>query len=206
MQFVCLVSLSVLLVRPIMLLCCEFFAFSEALSLGLCSSLHPPPSSFELIQISIGQVILLIDVLLQASVFFWENLISWKSKKQKEVALSTTEAEYIAMSATAREVVWLRQLLPDLGVAVTGSTPLYGDNRSAILIAGNPIFHEWMKHFEVALHFVRSHYLAGTLSLPHLTSVEQTADFFTKAHTVSRFQYLLAKLRFRIHREFEGAC
>ena len=98
------------------------------------------------------------------------------------------------MSATAREVVWLRQLLPDLGVAVTCSTPLYGDNRSAILIAGNPVFHERKKHFEIALHFVRSHYLARTLSLPHIASVEQTADFFTKAHTASRFQYLLDKL------------
>ena len=85
-------------------------------------------------------------------------------------------------------------MLPDLGVAVTGFTPLYGDNRSAILIADNSIFHERMKYFEVALHFVRSHYLAGTLSLPHLASVEQAADFFTKAHTASRFQYLLAKL------------
>ena len=68
------------------------------------------------------------------------------------------------MSATAREVVWLRQLLPDLGVAVTGSTPLYGDNRSAILVVGNQIFHERTKHFEIALHFVRSHNLAETLS------------------------------------------
>ena len=98
------------------------------------------------------------------------------------------------MSATAREVIWLRQLLPDLGVAVTDSTPLYGVNRSAILIAGNPVFHKRTKHFEIALHFVRSDYLAGTLSLPHLASVKQTADFFTKAHTATRFQYLLDKL------------
>ena len=98
------------------------------------------------------------------------------------------------MSATAREVVWLRQLLPDLDVAVTGSTPLYGDNLSAILIAGNPIFHQRTKHFKIALHFVRSHYLAGTLFLSHLASVEQTVDFFMKAYTVSKFQYLLAKL------------
>ena len=55
------------------------------------------------------------------------------------------------MSATAREIVWLRQLLPYLGVTVTSSTPLYGDNRSAILIAGNPVFHERTKHFEIAL-------------------------------------------------------
>ena len=57
------------------------------------------------------------------------------------------------MSATALEVVCLRQLLPDLGVAVTGSTPLYGDNRSAILIAGNPVFHERTKHFEIFTSF-----------------------------------------------------
>ena len=148
-----------------------FFVFSEALLRARCSSL-PPLLSFVLILIQIGRTTLLTGVRLQASVFFWETLISWKSKKQKEVALSSTEAEYIAMSATAREVVWLRQLLLDLGVAVSGSTPLYGDNRSAILIAGNPVFHERTKYCEIALHFVRSHYLAGTLSLPHIPSVE----------------------------------
>ena len=89
------------------------------------------------------------------------------------------------MSSTFKEVVWLRQLLMDLGVPVTTPTPLYGDNQSAINIVGNPIFHERTKHLEVALHFVRRHFLVGTLSLPYITSAEQLADFFTKAHTLS---------------------
>ena len=121
------------------------------------------------------------------------------------VALSTTEAEYIAMSATAREVIWLRQLLPDLGVVVTGSTSLYGDNRSAILITGNPIFHERTKHFEIALHFVRSHYLAGTLSLPHIASVEQTLTSSQRHILPPGSSIYLSNSQFRIHREFEGA-
>ena len=82
----------------------------------------------------------------------------------------------------------------DFGVSVTTLTPIYGDNQSAIKIVGNPIFHERMKHLEVALHFVRYHYLAGTLSLPYLASTQQIADLFTKAHTLSHFQFLLSKL------------
>ena len=68
------------------------------------------------------------------------------------------------MSSTAKEVIWLGQLLIDFGVSVTTPTPLYDDNQSAIKIAGNPVFHERTKHLEIELHFVRHHYLAGTLS------------------------------------------
>ena len=134
MLFVFLASLSSLLGRPIILLCCVFFVFSVALTRSFFSA----SSSLEFRAYS--DLDWADDSTNRRSttdfcVFLGDSLISWKSKKQ-EVALSTTEAEYIAMSVTAREVVWLRQLLPDLGVVVTGSTPLYGDNRSAILIAG----------------------------------------------------------------------
>ena len=98
------------------------------------------------------------------------------------------------MSSTAKEVIWLRQLLVDFGVPVTTPTPLYGDNQSAIKSADNPIFHEWTKHLEVELHFVRYHYLVGTLSLPYLVSTQQIVDLFTKAHTISQFQFLVGKL------------
>ena len=80
------------------------------------------------------------------------------------------------------------------GISVTTSTPVYGDNQSAIKIAGNPVFHERTKHLEVPLYFVRYHYLPGTLSLPYLASIQQIADLFTKTHTLSRFQFLLGKL------------
>ena len=99
----------------------------------------------------------------------------------------------MVLSSTTKEVIWLRQLLMDFGVLVTTPT-LYGDNQNTIKIAGNPVFHERMKHLEVALHFVRYHYLADTLSLPYLASTRQIADIFTKAHTLSRFQFLIGKL------------
>ena len=82
----------------------------------------------------------------------------------------------------------------DFGISITTPTLIYGDNQSAIKIAGNPVFHERTKHLEVALHFVRYHYLAGTFSLPYLASTQQIADLFTKAHILARFQFLLGKL------------
>ena len=98
------------------------------------------------------------------------------------------------MSSIAKEVIWLRHILMDFGISVTTPTPVYGDNQSAIKIAGNPVFYERTKHLEVALHFVRYHYLAGTVSLPYLASTLQITDLFTKAHTLSRFYFLLGKL------------
>ena len=103
-------------------------------------------------------------------IFLGDSLISWKSKKQKTVTLSTVKAEYGVMSSIAKEVIWLHQLLIDFGVSVTTLTPIYGDNQSAIKIADNPVFYERTKHLEVELHFVRRHYLVGTLSLPYLAS------------------------------------
>ena len=98
------------------------------------------------------------------------------------------------MSSTAKEVVWLRWLLMDLGVSITTSTPLYGDNQSAIKIASRQSGFSRADELEVALHFVRHHYLTGTLSLSYIASTQQIADFFTKAHTVSRFKFLIGKL------------
>ena len=87
-----------------------------------------------------------------------DSLISWRSKKQKVVARSSTEAEYRAPTATIAELIWLRWLLQDLGVDCFTATKLHCDNRSAIQIAHNDVFHERTKHIEIDCHFIR-HYL-----------------------------------------------
>ncbi|GKD33069.1 uncharacterized mitochondrial protein-like protein [Tanacetum coccineum] len=90
-------------------------------------------------------------------IFLGDSLISWKSKKQDVLSKSSTEAEYRAMTVTTSEIVWLRWLLADMGVRVSRSTPLHCDNRIAIQIARNSVFHEHTKHIEIDFHLTSLH-------------------------------------------------
>ncbi|XP_052624739.1 uncharacterized mitochondrial protein AtMg00810-like [Lactuca sativa] len=127
-------------------------------------------------------------------VFLGESLISWKSNKQDVVSRSSTEAEYRAMAVTTCEIIWLRWLLADMGVYISSSTPLHCDNKSAIQIAKNSVFHEWTKHIEIDCHFTRHHLQLGTILLPFVSSTLQLAYIFTKALSASRFRFLCDKL------------
>jgi hypothetical protein len=80
-----------------------------------------------------------------------DSLISWHSKKQSVVARSITEAEYRVLADTTSELLWLRWLLHDIGVSQTSSSLIFCDNRSAIQIAHNDVFHERTKHIEIEL-------------------------------------------------------
>nr|GEW82034.1 putative copia-type protein [Tanacetum cinerariifolium] len=127
-------------------------------------------------------------------IFLGHSLISWKSKKQDVISKSSTEAEYRAMGVTTSEIVWLRWLLADMGVRISHSTPLHCDNRSAIQIVRNSVFHECTKHIEIDCHFTRHHLQVGTISLPFVPSALQIADVFTKPHFALRFRFLTNKL------------
>lgn len=127
--------------------------------------------------------------------FLGDSLISWRSKKQTVVSRSSTESEYRALADSTSELLWIRWLLSDLGVPQPPTTTLYCDNRSAIQISKNDVFHERTKHIEIDCHFVRHHVGAGTLHLHSVASDEQTADIFTKALSPGRFHALLSKLK-----------
>ena len=87
--------------------------------------------------------------------FFWGNLVTWRSKKQNVVARSSAEAEYRAMASTASELVWIKQLLADIGIQTQTPMNMYCDNQAARHIASNPVFHERTKHINIKLHFIR---------------------------------------------------
>ncbi|KAL4022729.1 hypothetical protein IC575_016474 [Cucumis melo] len=127
--------------------------------------------------------------------YLGDSLISWRSKKQSVVSRSSTESEYRALADTTAELLWLRWLLADMGVPQQGPTLLYCDNRSAIQIAHNDVFHERTKHIENDCHFIRHHLLSNTLLLQPVSTTEQPADIFTKALPSTRFNQLRTKLK-----------
>ena len=124
---------------------------------------------------------------------------------QATMSKSSTEAEYQAMSSTCAEIVWICRLLFDFDVNFASPTPLFCDNQSVTKIACNQVFHERIKHIEVACHFVHEKFEQGLINLPHVSSKKQLADFLTKSQSHSCHNIFLSKLLMSLH-QFEGGC
>ena len=97
--------------------------------------------------------------------FLGSKVISWSSKKQSTVALSTAEAEYISATSAACEAVWIRRILADLHQEQNTPTNLYCDNMSTIAMTKNPVFHSRSKHIELRHHFIRKLVEDGEIEL-----------------------------------------
>ena len=119
-----------------------------------------------------------------------EAAVSWLSKKQPVVALSTSEAEYIALSTATQEVIWIRRLLCDLGISLDVPTTLMEDNQSAIAIAYNPVQHARTKHIDIRYHFVREAIQKRLVEVKYCSSREMVADILTKALSKEQFKRL----------------
>lgn len=116
--------------------------------------------------------------------------ISWKSKKQSCVALSTAEAEYIALSQAAQEAVWLRSLNVGLKLEMTAPTIIYEDNQSAICIARNPQGHGRSKHIDIKYHFIREKVQQEIIEVKYCKTEDMIADLLTKGLGKDRFEKL----------------
>jgi hypothetical protein len=101
---------------------------------------------------------------------FGNGAISWSSKKQPTVALSSMEAEYKGTTIVTCEAVWLQKLLLDLGLLLDAPIVIYCDNISNILLANNPVYHARTKHIEVHYHFIREKILAKEIDLIHVST------------------------------------
>jgi len=112
---------------------------------------------------------------------FGSGVVSWSSKKEPTIALSSTEAKYRGVVIVACEVVWLQKLLSDLGQSVDAPIVIYCDNISSILLANNLVYHVRTKHIEVHYHFIREKVLAKEIDLIHVNTKDQVVDIFTKA-------------------------
>ena len=114
-------------------------------------------------------------------VMMGSGAVSWSSKKQATVALSSTDAEYIAAVAAGKEILWLRELMRELKFEVQGSSPLFVDNQSALATLRNPEHQGRMKHLDVAHHWIRDEVQRKTIGVHYLPTGEMVADILTKA-------------------------
>nr|AAS98452.2 putative polyprotein [Oryza sativa Japonica Group] len=107
------------------------------------------------------------------------SLVSWSSKKQNSVDLSTAEAEYVSAGSYCAQLLWMKQTLLDYGISFTKTT-LLCDNDSAIKIANNPVQHSRTKHIDIRHHFLRHHVAKCDIVISHIRTEDQLADIFTK--------------------------
>jgi hypothetical protein len=125
--------------------------------------------------------------------FLGPCLVSWASKKQQTVALSTAEAEYVAAASCCAQLLWLRQQLSDYDLTFN-SIPIMCDNTSAINISKNPVQHARTKHIEIRHHFLRDNVEKKLVEMKYIGTSNQIADIFTKALNREPFESLRLQL------------
>nr|GFA74618.1 copia protein [Tanacetum cinerariifolium] len=128
--------------------------------------------------------------------FLGDKLISWMSKKQNCTAMSSAEAEYVALSASYAQVMWMRTQLQDYGFKYN-KIPLYCDSQSAITISCNPVLHSRTKHIYTRYHFIKEQVENDIIELYFVRTEYQLADMFTKALPEDRFKYLVRRIGMR---------
>ena len=126
--------------------------------------------------------------------FVGGNLVTWRSKKQKVVALSSAEAEFRGIKSGLTEVLWLRMLMTELDLRSALPCRLFCDNKAAISISENPVQHDKTKHVEVDRHFIKENLEAKVVEMPYVKSEDQLTDILTKAVNSKSFREILGKL------------
>ncbi|KAL9366567.1 hypothetical protein Peur_037766 [Populus x canadensis] len=123
--------------------------------------------------------------------------VSWSSKKQPIVTLSTTEVEFVAAASCACQAIWLRRILEEIQFKQQGATSIYCDNSLTIKLSRNPVLHGRSKHIDVKYHFLRDLAKDEVINLIFCRSEDQVADIFTKPLETPLFHKL---------RELLGMC
>jgi hypothetical protein len=122
------------------------------------------------------------------------GLVSWYSRKQKSVALSSAKAEYMATSQASCEAIWLHKLLVGLFGQELPPTVIHCNNQSCIKLFENPVFHDRSKNIEIRYHFIRDWVQRGAVQLQYILTDEQVADILTKALSRGKHVYFRDKM------------
>nr|GEV28318.1 integrase, catalytic region, zinc finger, CCHC-type, peptidase aspartic, catalytic [Tanacetum cinerariifolium] len=128
--------------------------------------------------------------------FLREMLISWSSKRQKSATISSTEAEYIAISGCCAQILWMRSQLLDYGLGFN-KIPMYCDNKSTIALCCNNVQHSRSKHIDIRYHFIKEQVENGVIELYFVNTEYKLADLFTKALGRDRIEFVINKLGMR---------
>lgn len=122
------------------------------------------------------------------------SAVSWTSKKQSTVSLSSTEAEYIALCHAACEIVWLQQFLIEIGMSLVLPTVVYEDNQACIRISEEPREHKRMKHIDTKYNFIREKIQEGKIQMRYISTSDQLADIMTKGLPYGSFKKFVEML------------
>ncbi|GKA54786.1 hypothetical protein Tco_0753735 [Tanacetum coccineum] len=125
-----------------------------------------------------------------------DRLVSWSSKSQKSAAISSTKAEYIALTGCCAQVLWMRSQINDYGIGFN-KIPMYCDNKSAIALCCNNVQHSRSKHIDLRYHFIKEQVENGVVELYFVRTKYQLADIFTKALCRERIEFLIDNLGMR---------
>lgn len=123
--------------------------------------------------------------------------ISWRSQKQQTVALSTAEAEYMAMSSAAQEALWLQQLHAELGQEQSNPLVIFSDNQSAIKLSNNDCYLPRSRHIDIRYHFLKDHVNNLDIKFCYVKGEEMIADNLTKGTTAEKHLYCVTKMGLR---------
>ena len=121
--------------------------------------------------------------------------VSWYSRKQRSVALSSAKAEYMASSQAACEAIWMRKIMVGLFGSHLDPTVIHCDIQSCIKISINLVFHDISKHIDIRYHHIRDCVQRNIMLLHYIPTEDQDADILTKALTRSKFEYHRDRIR-----------
>ena len=138
--------------------------------------------------------------------FLSNSPIMWKSKKQTIVATSSAEAEYIAMSTAAKEIIWIRRLIEGFGLQQNGPTPVHSDSMSAIAMVSNPKSGSKTKHIDTKFHHVKDLVSNKVLKLEYVPTERNVADVLTKPLGKNKLKQFRELLGFTDSSEIEEEC
>ncbi|XP_020578757.1 uncharacterized protein LOC110023608 [Phalaenopsis equestris] len=134
--------------------------------------------------------------------FIGDTAFTWMSKKQPIVTLSTCEAEYVAATSCVCHAIWLRNLLKEISLPQEEAIKICIDNKSAIALAKNPVFHDRSKHIDMRYHYIRECIERREIQVQYVKSQDQVADIFTKPLKIEDF----IKMRSRRQKESATGC